>query len=70
MEQSRDQAQEIQYDYDNQAWIVAGLYVDCGHRMLTHTDKLTCMTRQGELWRESELCFGRVHQGQRAPSIH
>ena len=62
-----------QYDYDNQAWIVDGLYVDCGHRIRTHGGIMACMTRirpDSQIWRESPLCFGRVHQGERAPSIH
>ena len=23
---------ETQYDYDNQAWVIDGVYVDCGHK--------------------------------------
>ena len=48
---------EVQYDYDNQAWIVDGVYQDCGHPESMATE---C----------ARLCYGRKHKGERAPSIH
>lgn len=44
---------DVQYDYDNQAWIVNGLYVKCGH-------KEPCR----------QHCYGTLHEGKKAPSIH
>jgi hypothetical protein len=44
---------ETQYDYDNQAWIISGLYADCAHPV-DHG----CQ------------CYGRLHAGEKAPSIH
>jgi hypothetical protein len=48
---------ETQFDYDNQAWIIDGIYQNCNHpaSMAKH-----CEAR----------CYGRTHQGERAPNIH
>ena len=48
---------ETQFDYDNQAWIIDGIYQNCNHpaSMAKH-----CEAR----------CYGRLHQGERAPNIH
>jgi conjugal transfer/entry exclusion protein len=51
------QPREIQYDYDNQAWIINGVYQNCNHP--------ASMARQCEA-----SCYGRMHQGEKAPSIH
>ena len=44
---------EVQFDYDNQAWIVDGLYEDC-----SHPPQPACG------------CYGRIHRGEEAHSIH
>jgi hypothetical protein len=44
---------EVQFDYDNQAWIFDGLYADC-----SHPPQPACG------------CYGRLHLGEKAPSIH
>ena len=44
---------EKQYDYDNQAWIVDGKYVKCGH-----SSTMDCK------------CYGKEHEGEKAPCIH
>ncbi|PCH58317.1 MAG: hypothetical protein COC11_03660 [Candidatus Neomarinimicrobiota bacterium] len=44
---------DTQYDYDNQAWIVNGLYARC-----YHSASMGCE------------CYGRLHEGEKAPSIH
>jgi hypothetical protein len=41
------------YDYDNQAWVVDGLYQTCGH-----PEAMRC------------TCYGKLHAGEQAPSIH
>lgn len=51
------QPDDIQYDYDNQAWIKNGVYQNCNHP--------ASMARQCEA-----SCYGRMHQGEKAPSIH
>lgn len=38
------------YDYERQAWVVAGRYVRCAH-----PESMDCG------------CYGRVHEGERAP---
>ncbi len=50
-------ARDIQYDYTNQAWIVDGVYDDCGHPQ--------AMTQDG-----SCRCYGRLHAGEQATNIH
>jgi hypothetical protein len=40
------------YDYENQAWVIDGLYVDCGH---DHNKPCP-----------GGNCFGRVHNGEPA----
>ncbi len=56
------------YDYDNQAWIVDGVYRDCGH-----PEKGTVMgpgsPAPGEPFRGCD-CYGRAHAGEKAPNIH
>ena len=44
---------EVQYDYDNQAWIRNGVYQRCYHPKL-----MKCR------------CYGTLHEGEKAPSIH
>ena len=44
---------ETQYDYDNQAWVVNGVYARC-----YHSASMGCN------------CYGRLHEGEKAPSIH
>jgi hypothetical protein len=44
---------ETQYDYDNQAWIVNGVYAKC-----YHPKDMNCS------------CYGTLHEGEKAPSIH
>ena len=44
---------ETQYDYDNQAWIVNGVYAKC-----YHPASMNCQ------------CYGRLHEGEKSPSIH
>ena len=44
---------DVQYDYDNQAWIENGSYISC-----SHPDAMNC------------TCYGKIHAGERAPSIH
>jgi hypothetical protein len=66
--ESLNPTREIQFDYDNQAWIINGIYQDCGHRI--SSDVIT-----GQQWCATEnstrfLCYGRKHKGKRAPSIH
>jgi hypothetical protein len=51
------QPDDIQYDYDNQAWIKNGVYQNCNHP--------ASMARQCEA-----SCYGRMHQGEKAPNIH
>jgi len=58
----------IQYDYDNQAWVVDGTYQDCGH-----PEAGTIMgndgPRPGEPFPGCD-CYGRRHKGEKAPSIY
>ena len=51
------QPDDIQFDYDNQAWVKNGVYQNCNHP--------ASMARQCEA-----SCYGRMHQGEKAPSIH
>jgi hypothetical protein len=53
LEQHQSLHVDTQYDYDNQAWVINGLYSDCAHPV-DHG----CQ------------CYGRLHQGEKAPSIH
>ena len=53
LEQHQATHVETQYDYDNQAWIVNGLYARCYHSATMGCD-----------------CYGRLHEGEKAPSIH
>ena len=53
----KDKPREVQFDYDNQAWIVNGVYQDCNHPAR--------MAAQCEA-----SCYGRKHKGERAPNIH
>jgi hypothetical protein len=52
LEQHQATHVETQYDYDNQAWIVNGLYARCYHSASMGCD-----------------CYGRLHEGEKAPSI-
>ena len=52
-----NEPREIQFDYDNQAWIINGVYQNCNHP--------ASMARQCEA-----SCYGRMHQGEKAPNIH
>lgn len=40
----------VWFDYENQAWVIDGRYVRCGH-----LEGMDCE------------CYGRAHQGERAP---
>jgi len=51
---------EIQYDYDNQAWIIDGIYQNCAH-----PDDARLMDNQ-----QLCECYGREHEGEAAPNIH
>ena len=53
----KDKPKEVQFDYDNQAWIVNGVYQDCNHPAR--------MAAQCEA-----TCYGRTHKGENAPNIH
>ncbi len=46
------------YDYDRQAWVVDGRYQGCGHRRETFMGRWPCQ------------CYGRLHEGERAPTSH
>ena len=50
---------EIQYDYDNQAWIIDGIYQDCAH-----PDSICGPNAP------IRPCWQRLHRGERAPNIH
>lgn len=43
----------IQYDYDNQAWVIGGIYQDCTHPLVLATG-------------EPCFCYGRTHKGEQA----
>ena len=63
---------DIQYDYDNQAWIIDGVYQDCHHPVYSEARPATSgkdLYRPGA-WPYLECCYGRVHKGKRAPNIH
>jgi len=58
---------EIQYDYDNQAWIIDGVYQDCNH---PHDAREMFGEQFGTgIYRVCD-CYGREHKGERAPNIH
>ena len=61
-----------QYDYDNQAWIVNGVYEDCGHAEPgTVVDPGQPGGPGGAPYVAKECrCYGRLHKGEKAPSIH
>ena len=40
------------YDYQNQAWVVSGRYVSCGHVSVPGTGEFKCD------------CYGRLHAGE------
>lgn len=46
---------EVEFDYENQAWMIDGVYQNCGHTPLTD---FSCG------------CYGREHQGKTAEQIH
>ena len=56
--EATDVRREIQYDYDNQAWIINGIYQDC-----THPDRMCGPNAPMPCWQ-------RLHRGERAPNIH
>jgi len=51
----------VQYDYTNQAWVVDGRYVRCGHA--------TCHIDTGPVFQspeeKSRYCYGTQHVGER-----
>jgi hypothetical protein len=50
-------SQTIQYDYNNQAFIIDGVYQDCGHPQAGE------LTMLGEVW-DGCNCYGRKHAGE------
>ena len=63
---------DTRFDYDNQAWIVKGVYEDCGHvEPGTTVDPGQPGGPGGEPYVAGECgCYGRLHKGEKAPSIH
>ena len=59
---------EIQFDYDNQAWIINGTYQDCAHGLIVdaHTGAKRCQLERGTM----PACYGRLNAGTAAPNIH
>ena len=49
------------YDYTNQAWIMGGVYVRCGH------PDVGARTPDGQLWTGCQ-CYGLLHEGE-APMV-
>jgi hypothetical protein len=45
------------YDYENQAWVANGVYLDCNH------PKAGTMLLTGEVF-EGCSCYGRKHKGE------
>ena len=59
---------EIQFDYDNQAWIINGTYQDCAHGLIVdaQTGAKRCQLEHGTM----PACYGRLNAGRPAPNIH
>jgi hypothetical protein len=49
---------EIQFDYDNQAWIIDGIYQNCAH-----PDSMCGANASAPCWQSQ-------HAGEKAPNIH
>lgn len=56
---------ELFFDYDRQAWVKDGVYQDCHHPQegATYTDTIQGGQR---VWPGCQ-CYGRLHEGERAP---
>jgi hypothetical protein len=58
MGDSNEHEREIQFDYDNQAWIIDGIYQSCAH------PESMCGPQA------NDPCWQRQHAGEKAPNIH
>jgi hypothetical protein len=53
--QGRERVKAKSFDYDNQAWVLNGVYIDCGH---DHNKPCP-----------GGNCFGRTHNGEPATGV-